>query len=207
VVSYFDPMDWPPRLNLGCGWDKRPGYLNIDFGDWHEPDLLADVRDLSMLPSGHYEEIVAQDVLEHLKRDDAPAALARWASLLKDGGKLILRVPNLIGLAWTFTWKQTIENQQELVQCLYGTQAYDGDFHQNGYTELLLRHELRNVGLGQAEFEPYHEWLFDVVATKAPPEGPLRYEDCIYMSWGKPSAIAEAHAAGQPLTWTAGYPA
>ena len=77
-----------------------------------------------MLPSGHFEEIVAQDVLEHPKREDPPGDLARWASLLKDGGR----------------------------------------------------------------------------------PAPLRSEDCI-STWGKPSAIAEAHAAGRPLTWTAGYPA
>ena len=206
-MSGFDPYEWPRRLNLGCGRDKRPGCLNIDFLEGHRPELVADVRDLSMLPDGHYEEIVAQDILEHLPRADAPRALERWASLLEDGGRLVLRVPNLIGLAWVFTWKQTLEDQEELVQCLYGTQRYDGDFHQNGYTEWLLRHQLREVGLGHITIEPFDEWLFDVVATKVPPEGDLNLEDCIYMTWGKPSDIALASAEGRPLCWTAPCPA
>lgn len=191
----FDPFEWPRKLNLGCGWDKRDGYLNVDFAEWHGPDLLADVRDLPMLPDGHYVEIVAQDILEHLPRADGPVALKEWARLLEPGGRLVLRVPNLLGLAFVFTWKTSIDEQQELVGCLFGTQAYDGDYHQNGYTELLLRHELRNAGFGQIEVSPFCEWLFDVVATKTAPVGELRVEDCIFMTLEKPSEVAARHSA------------
>ena len=52
----------PRRLNLGCGFDHRDGYLNVDIKPEHEPDLLADIRDLSELPAGHFDEIVAIDV-------------------------------------------------------------------------------------------------------------------------------------------------
>jgi hypothetical protein len=37
-----DPL--PRKLNLGCGWDKRDGYLNVDLHGSHDPDLVADVR-------------------------------------------------------------------------------------------------------------------------------------------------------------------
>ena len=37
----FDPAKFPRRLNLGCGFDVRPGYLNVDLHAWHKPDLLA----------------------------------------------------------------------------------------------------------------------------------------------------------------------
>jgi hypothetical protein len=195
----FDPTEWPRRLNLGCGWDRRVGYLNVDFLDYHHPDLVADVRDLSMLPSGQYEEIVAQDVLEHLTRADGPKALAEWARLLRPDGKLVLRVPNLLGLAYIFTQMTTIDEQKNLVQCLFGTQAYDGDFHQNGYTEFLLRHELRAAGFGKAEITPFCEWLFDVVATKCEPEDDLRIEDCIFMTLQKPSEAAVHRSAASAL--------
>ena len=84
------------------------------------------------------------------------------------------------------------------MQCLFGTQAYDGDFHQNGYTELLLRHELREAGFGKADFAPFCEWLFDVVATKCEPDSDLRLEDCIFMTLERPSEVAARHLAGQP---------
>jgi hypothetical protein len=98
-------------------------------------------------------------------------------------------VPNLLGLAYLSTWMTKMEEQKQLVQCLFGTQAYDGDFHQNGYTEFLLRNELREAGFGTADFTPLHEWLFDVVAIKCAPEGELRLEDCIFMTLEKPSDV------------------
>jgi hypothetical protein len=51
----FDPAKFPKRVNLGCGFDHRPGFLNVDIHDFHHPDLLADVTQLDMLPSGQYE--------------------------------------------------------------------------------------------------------------------------------------------------------
>src|SRR4051794_39295293 len=56
----FDPLAHPRRLNLGAGFDKRPGYLNVDLNDFHAPDLVGDVRSLPELPTGLYEEIIAQ---------------------------------------------------------------------------------------------------------------------------------------------------
>jgi predicted SAM-dependent methyltransferase len=55
------------KLNLGCGFDHRAGYLNVDMHPFTNPDLVADVLDLSMLPAATYDEIIAQDVLEHFR--------------------------------------------------------------------------------------------------------------------------------------------
>jgi predicted SAM-dependent methyltransferase len=213
----FDPDRYPRRINLGCGFDRRPGYLNIDFQQFHEPDLVADVRNLAMLPSAGYDEIVAQDVLEHLPRADALRTLKEWARLLRPGGVLLLRLPDLVGLLGLFVGRPGREDQEELVQCLFGTQAYDGDFHQNGFTEVLLRHYLHEAGFAAVHFEHMDEWLFEVTATRGEP-APLDLGDLPFMrtpttSTGAasvdPSAVAriaenvrlaEAHAdLGEPL--------
>lgn len=188
----FDPGAHPRKLNLGCGFDKRPGYVNVDFRDFHEPDLVADVRDLSLLPDGYYDEVLAQDVLEHLPRADAPPALREWARVLVDGGVLRLRVPNLIGLLDLLAEKRTLGDQEELVQCLYGTQAYTGDWHCNGFTELTLRHYLHEAGFPRPEFEPFDEWMFDITVRKERAEGPVTLGDLEYMT---PQAVQVAQAA------------
>jgi SAM-dependent methyltransferase len=162
-----DPL--PRRLNLGCGWDRRAGYLNVDFMAFHDPDLVADVRLLPMLPDGWFEEVVAQDVLEHLPRADALPALQEWARLLQPGGRLVLRVPDLIGLLGLFLRDHDARTHGELLVLVYGTQAYDGDFHHNSYTEPVLRQQLHDTGFTRVQVERRDEWLFDVVAERAAP--------------------------------------
>jgi predicted SAM-dependent methyltransferase len=168
TISKFDHLQHPPKLNLGCGFDIRSGYLNVDFQDFHNPDLVADIRKLDMLPSGFYEEVIAQDCLEHFPRCDTEPALAEWSRLLKSGGILKLRVPNLIGLLELFLWesKQSAEEQKILVQCMYGTQAYDGDWHLTGFTQILLEHYLENAGFNNIKFEIKDHWLFEVICEK-----------------------------------------
>lgn len=181
VDSTFDPHRHPPKLNLGCGFDKREGYVNVDFRDFHDPDLVADVRDLSMLPSDYYDEVLAQDVLEHLPRADALPALREWARVLAPGGLLRLRLPNLIGLMDLLVAKPTLAEQEELVQCLYGTQAYTGDWHCNGFTELTLRHYLHEAGFPHPTFEPFDEWMFDITVHKEVVDGPVELGDLPFM--------------------------
>ncbi len=82
------PNPLPTRLNVGCGYDIRPHFLNVDNGDWHSPDLVADITNLVMLPSGHFEEIVAQDVLEHIERGKQISTLREWGRLLSPDGVL-----------------------------------------------------------------------------------------------------------------------
>lgn len=167
-LSEFDYSQYPRKLNLGCGFDIRSGYLNVDFQDFHNPDLVADIRKLDMLPSEFYEEIIAQDCLEHFPRSDTEPALAEWSRLLKPGGILKLRVPNLIGLLELFLWesKQSIEEQKVLVQCLYGTQAYNGDWHLTGFTQILLEHYLEKAGFNNIKFKSKDHWLFDITCKK-----------------------------------------
>jgi predicted SAM-dependent methyltransferase len=162
----FDYFQYPPRLNLGCGFDIKSGYLNVDFQDFHNPDLVADIRSLTMLPSDFYEEIIAQDCLEHLPRCDTVPTLKEWFRLLKAEGVLRLRVPNLIGLLRLLESANLVEAQERLIQNLFGTQSYTGDWHFVGFTQLLLNHYLKEVGFSEVFFEVQDQWLFNVTARK-----------------------------------------
>ena len=55
------------RLNLGCGFNKRDGYVNVDIGDHCAPDV---VHDLEKAPwpwdDSSIDEIYMSHVLEHL---------------------------------------------------------------------------------------------------------------------------------------------
>ena len=58
------------RINLGCGFDKREGYLNVDKDPSCEPDQIVD---LDVLPwpweDNAADEVLLKHVLEHLGAD------------------------------------------------------------------------------------------------------------------------------------------
>jgi len=157
------------RLNLGCGNDYRDGWINVDMnGETHKVDLQSDVTLLKEVKDKSCAEVLAQDVLEHIPRLRGSTALQEWNRVLCIGGWLTLRVPSLVHLLGLLTAKerQSIAEQKQLIQCLYGTQAYDGDFHLNGFTEVTLRHELQQAGFEVGTIRIIDEWLFDVDACK-----------------------------------------
>jgi predicted SAM-dependent methyltransferase len=164
----FDPARAPRRLNLGCGCDHRPGFVNVDLHAAHEPDLVADIRNLSFLPARHYDELVAQDVLEHLPRTQTRPVLEHWNRLLRDGGLLRLRVPNVVALADLLKTEEYREpaKQLEVIHFLFGTQAYHGDFHFTSFTDVLVKYYLEQSGFRVREIEVFDYWLYDVLAEK-----------------------------------------
>lgn len=164
----FDPGRFPRKINMGSGTDPREDHLNIDMNAFNMPDLLADIRELDFMPASYYDYILAQDVLEHLPRTHTLRALAHWNRLLKMGGVITIRVPSVQGLADLLKHpaNQHPAKQEELMQCLFGTQAYTGDFHFTSFTRTLLEHYLTLAGFKIVKFEVMHGWLFDVDAKK-----------------------------------------
>lgn len=77
------------RLNLGCGEDLRPSYINIDANPKKPGVLKMEVSSVGK----HYapesvSEILAQDVLEHVGLPTALNWLKEWCGLLSTGGSL-----------------------------------------------------------------------------------------------------------------------
>jgi hypothetical protein len=167
-VSDFNYKKFPFKLNLGCGADKREGYLNIDLQPFFEPDLVADIRELKTLPSNTYEEILANDCLEHLPRNDTERTLIEWNRVLKQNGLLRLRVPSATCLFEQLTWesKQSVEDQKLLIQVLYGTQNYEGDWHYTSFTKPLLNYYLNTSGFNVLTMDIKDHSLFVVEAIK-----------------------------------------
>lgn len=63
----------PKKLNMGCGFMKLDGYLNIDNSDICQPDMKVDLNQLPWpFEDDEFQHIVAKDILEHLDSDKVP---------------------------------------------------------------------------------------------------------------------------------------
>lgn len=165
----FNAEAYPSRVNLGCGFDQRDGYLNVDFQDFHEPDLVADVRELTMLPDAGYTEVLAFDVLEHLPRHDTARACAEWYRICAPGGVMRCRVPNVLALARRLAEVDDARAQAEVLHLMFGTQAYSGDFHLAGFTDVTLVDALATAGFRSIELENQDDWMLDATARRPGP--------------------------------------
>ena len=126
---------------VGAGTDS-PSFgpnakvVRFDARDDVRPDVRCDVRGLPEEHFGKYDLVHTRHVLEHFGRAEAPGLLRHWAKLLKVGGKIVIRVPNLEhamrrildGTPDNYHWAQ-----------LYGGQMYELDYHKNGFTARKLR--------------------------------------------------------------------
>lgn len=155
------------KVNLGCGFDYKEEYLNVDLNDFHKTDLVADVTKLDMLPNNYFEEIVANDILEHVERSKTISVLREWNRILKLDGLLHMQVPSLIDLVELLKKGQdNISKSEELIQACFGTQNYTGDFHYTSFTKQLLEYYLLESGFELLNINLRDGWLFDLTAKK-----------------------------------------
>ena len=132
------------RLNLGCGTDIRPGYVNVDQRCMHGVDVVADV---SRLPytGNTVAEIMANDVIEHFPGAQTENILAEWVRVLKPGGILTIQAPDLRALAYSLITNQIPAT--EFARRIYGGQDYRGNFHYAGFDIPTMRRMLLKQGL------------------------------------------------------------
>lgn len=154
------------RLNVGCGFDYREGFVNIDGSDaLPKIDQVIDLGKDRL--SDHYEpetvdHILANDFIEHHYHWEAVGLMTEFYTLLRPGGFVEIRVPDVryIVRSPRFTVEQKII-------LLYGGQdisqnkgddvsrkLYPGFFcHKYGYTRQTLTAELYGVGFSEVRTE------------------------------------------------------
>ena len=158
---------FPKRINIGCGHDRRDGYLNIDSDPACAPDFLVRDNDLSTLPQAYFEQAIAMDVLEHIPRAFMMGALFDWAGLLILGGAIHVETSNVFGIIDVMRRGGDFETVHNWKRCLFGNQVHPGDWHYNGFTEQTLPVYLTAVGLEPTDVATTNDWLLNVQAVKA----------------------------------------
>lgn len=100
------------KLNLASHGDHKPGYISVDF-DHPEAEIKADVSNLPF-EADSVDDIYASHILEHFRSGNSYEphlsnplnpktvfdALAEWRRVLKPGGRLEIKVPDIDKIFW-----------------------------------------------------------------------------------------------------------
>lgn len=149
------------RLNLGCGHDVRPGYVNVDKFPVNTDVVQAE---FPLLPfeNGYADEALLSHVLEHFGYAEGLTLCTEINRVLKPGGLARIEVPDIAWCVAQFLGAPEPNGYTDpkndystnhkwglYAQAIWGDQHNDGLFHKWGYTAHRLLYTL-----GQAGFDP-----------------------------------------------------
>lgn len=97
-------------LHVGCGHSRKqqtvPGFqsdawqeIRLDANADVQPDIVASMTDMSVVPDGSMDAVFSSHTIEHLYRDQADVALAEFHRVLNDHGFLVITCPDLQSVA------------------------------------------------------------------------------------------------------------
>ena len=137
------------RVNLASGEKPWPDYINVDFREAPNTDVIADIRRLPF-EDGSLAEIASAHLVEHFREHQMrTVVLPYWRRLLRPGGVLRVICPN---------WQAMLDRLQRGEMSLadfklltFGGQDYEGDDHFAMYTPDTLGALLREVGFERVE--------------------------------------------------------
>lgn len=86
------------RLNLGCGRDYRPGWINVDGNRSVRADVYCDFTEGLPFAVDSVDYILLDNVLEHVERNRYFAFLSDLHRVCRAGGVIEVYVPHASGM-------------------------------------------------------------------------------------------------------------
>jgi predicted SAM-dependent methyltransferase len=160
------------KLNLGCGGNPLPGYVNADV---FKGPGVDEVFQLDQIPyeDGTISALYSQHSLEHVTFDRVEKALKEWYRVLAPGGELILKMPDL-ELCCQFYLKALQESDHTQINYIDAIQWYkytiygiqrsqagepdDAQVHKSGFSRREMVELLESIGFIIDSSEAYNGW-------------------------------------------------
>jgi predicted SAM-dependent methyltransferase len=92
LASLRDARDL--RVNIGCGPNALPGWINLDAARGEQIDVVWDLRRGLPFADESCAAVFGEHVIEHVPRGDAEKLLRECRRALKEGGVLRLSTPD-----------------------------------------------------------------------------------------------------------------
>lgn len=182
------------RLNLGSDRQQISGFLAVDFRPEVGPDVVADVKDLSMFADDSVEEVLASHVLEHLTWEEGLAALKEWMRVMKPGAMLTVAVPDIVQIYHMMKHGQRWgEYRQPMDQVYVQATAFGAHLLADAIPE--MRDQYGNVGHQHKSI-----YLYDMLVNRVIEAGYVLCHE-VAQCFLRPSALGETMVQGRkPFT-------
>lgn len=133
------------KLNLCCGPERFPGFLNSDItGSEYDIDLSSGIIPFK---ENSFDEIVIKHGLEHFRYNVATDILRECYRILENGGKLHILVPDLqLACEDYILGFNRYENCAPAILRIYGQNNTEELVHRWGYTKDSLMSDLMDAG-------------------------------------------------------------
>jgi ubiquinone/menaquinone biosynthesis C-methylase UbiE len=83
------------KLNIGCGLDKRTGYINADISPNVGADIIFDITDCIPFRDNTFDEVICNNILDQVPYGEVFVSVMNdlWR-ITEAGGSIFIRVPN-----------------------------------------------------------------------------------------------------------------
>lgn len=139
------------KLYVGANGLRPDGYKTVDIDPGTNPDIVADLCDMSGIQTGTCDEIVATAVMEHIEWPDAFKALSEMVRVLRVGGTLKISVPDMSMYARAIL---AGDNSHHVMSVIYGLggRTNKHQAHRYGYTAGMLCEIGELLGCGRFDW-------------------------------------------------------
>lgn len=150
------------RLNMACGDEKFPGFVNIDINPAMKPDLVANIATTLPFKKESIDVVTMFHVIEHIREAEHRNVLAEIYRILKPNGLLLVSYPEFGQVAQLYLtnyqgnrdfWKNTI----------FGRQLNRYDYHVSLMDSHFFTILLRECGFKDVEAQREAEATYNTV--------------------------------------------
>jgi SAM-dependent methyltransferase len=139
-------------------------HVLLDIDPRGAPDIVCDARNLTTLETGQFDSVYCSHNLEHYYRHDVRKVLTGFLHVLKDGGFVHIRVPDMLqvmravidkGLDIDDVLYESAMGPIMVLDVVYGHHAeiersgQDFYAHKTGFTQKSLLNALQLAGFGK----------------------------------------------------------
>lgn len=116
--------------------------IGLDFRRTVSVDVIADARKLPFR-NGSFDYVFSSHLIEHFSHREISRVLTEWTRVLRTGGTIEIRCPDLRARAFLFVLNPTSHSMGNI----YGGQDYAGNYHKCGFSYGLLKRHLQSCGI------------------------------------------------------------